>query len=142
MATSEQEHGEMISEIIETFGYPKHSMDNNGHHYINTTIDTSSVIRKYIPINIARSKVLPILEYNKINNYHFYEPNYKLIDIMQKNVRGFSQIIAVYDFRGSRGREESFFQLPMYKIVITIKFMDDRTAEVFGKYYRNIDWKI
>ena len=104
--TSEQKHGEMISEIIETFDPPDMTKETTKMYskFINLSIDVSSVVKKYIAIGTDRSEVVKILKYQKIIKYAFYTYDYEYnkinkkikdfvrLDIEKKFVSGFSQI--------------------------------------------------
>ena len=72
-----EEHGEIISEIVETFDRPESGIVSyNRGDGTDTAIDVSSVVKKYIAIGTDRSEVVKILKYKK-EGYGFYTYDYE-----------------------------------------------------------------
>jgi len=123
--TSEQKHGEMIGEIIKTFGYPKHPMDGKDHNYVNTNVDVSSVVEKYLPKGISRNKVYLILDSQGFEGF-----NFKPIKLRKK-------VVAAYYIKSGKEYNYSIIkETPHYRIWIELTFEHDKLIDIQSNYHR------
>jgi len=119
METSKQEHGQMINEIIETFGYPDMTRVNG--KFVNLSIDVNSVVGKYLSRGINEDDIDFIL-----NKQGFTE---KWIESKNNH----SKVTAQYYIKSGK---EHLFEIPHYRIGIIIKFENHKSISVSGSYRR------